>query len=38
MLIEIFRVDNGRLAEMWGLSQGLPVEEILRAGAANPTQ
>ena len=25
MLIEIFRVDNGRLAEMWGLGQGLPL-------------
>jgi predicted ester cyclase len=29
MLIEIFRVDNGRLAEMWGVGQGLPLE-ILR--------
>jgi hypothetical protein len=29
MLIEIFRVDSGRLAEMWGLGQGLPLE-ILR--------
>jgi predicted SnoaL-like aldol condensation-catalyzing enzyme len=26
MLIEIFRVDNGRLAEMWGVGQGLPLE------------
>jgi hypothetical protein len=30
MLIEIFRVDNGRLAEMWGLGQGLP-HDVLRA-------
>jgi hypothetical protein len=29
MLIEIFRVDGDRLAEMWGLGQGLPLE-ILR--------
>lgn len=29
MLIEIFRVEDGRLAEMWGLGQGLP-REILR--------
>ncbi|HEX6353833.1 ester cyclase [Actinophytocola sp.] len=26
MLIEIFRVDNGRLAEGWALGQGLPLE------------
>ena len=26
MLIEIFRADNGRLAEMWGIAQGLPLE------------
>jgi predicted SnoaL-like aldol condensation-catalyzing enzyme len=26
MLIEIFRVDDGRLAEMWGLGQGLPLD------------
>ncbi|MCC8247366.1 ester cyclase [Saccharothrix luteola] len=29
MLIEVFRVEDGRLAEMWGLGQGLP-REILR--------
>jgi hypothetical protein len=28
MLIEIFRVDNGRLAEMWGLGQGLPLDRL----------
>jgi hypothetical protein len=33
MLIEIFRVDNGRLAEMWGIGQGLP-HEILRTDDA----
>jgi predicted ester cyclase len=32
MLIEIFRAENGRLAEMWGLGQGLPLD-ILRADA-----
>jgi predicted ester cyclase len=26
MLIEIFRVDNGRIAEMWGVGQGLPLD------------
>lgn len=31
MLIEIFRVDNGRIAEMWGVGQGLPLEKF-RAG------
>jgi hypothetical protein len=29
MLMEIFRVDHGRLAEMWGLGRGLP-SEVLR--------
>jgi hypothetical protein len=24
MLFEIFRIDNGRLAEMWGASAGFP--------------
>jgi predicted SnoaL-like aldol condensation-catalyzing enzyme len=28
MLIEIFRVDDGRLAEMWGLSRGLSLETL----------
>jgi hypothetical protein len=28
MLIEIFRVDDGRLAEMWGLGRGLPLESL----------
>jgi hypothetical protein len=28
MLIEIFRVDGGRLAEMWGLGRGLPLERL----------
>jgi predicted ester cyclase len=28
MLIEIFRVHDGRLAEMWGLGQGLPLERL----------
>ena len=28
MLIEIFRVENGRLAEAWGLGQGAPVHVI----------
>lgn len=28
MLIEIFRVDNGRLAEAWGLGQGLPLDVL----------
>lgn len=32
MLIEIFRAENGRLAEMWGLGQGLPLD-VLRADA-----
>ncbi|TDV56294.1 ester cyclase [Actinophytocola oryzae] len=31
MLIEIFRVHDGRLAEMWGIGQGLPLE-VLAAG------
>jgi predicted ester cyclase len=31
MLIEIFRVEGGRLAEMWGLGQGLPLD-VLRTG------
>lgn len=30
MLIEIFRVENGRLAEMWGLGQGLPLDVLRR--------
>ena len=25
MLIEIFRIDDGRLAEMWGISTGFPL-------------
>jgi hypothetical protein len=29
MLIEIFRVENGRFAEAWGVGQGLPLEVIL---------
>lgn len=33
MLIEIFRVDNGQLAELWGLGQGLR-HEILRTDNA----
>lgn len=32
MLIEIFRAENGRLAEMWGLGQGLPLD-VLRTDA-----
>jgi hypothetical protein len=28
MLIEIFRVENGRIAEAWGLGQGAPVHVI----------
>lgn len=28
MLIEIFRVENGRFAEAWGVGQGLPLEVI----------
>ncbi|MEV8442334.1 nuclear transport factor 2 family protein [Actinosynnema sp. NPDC051121] len=32
MLIEIFRVDDGRLAEMWGLGQGLPHDILRTAG------
>ncbi|TCO54240.1 ester cyclase [Actinocrispum wychmicini] len=31
VMIEIFRVSDGRLAEMWGLAQGLPLD-VLRAG------
>lgn len=27
MLIEIFRIDGGRLAEMWGVSAGFPAAE-----------
>lgn len=34
MLIEIFRIDDGRLAEMWGVSTGFPSsaspEDLLR--------
>jgi SnoaL-like polyketide cyclase len=30
MLIEIFRVQNGRFAEAWGVGQGLPLD-VLRA-------
>ncbi|RLK58935.1 ester cyclase [Actinokineospora cianjurensis] len=29
MLIEIFRVEDGRFAEAWGVGQGLPLEVIL---------
>ncbi|SER26828.1 ester cyclase [Actinokineospora terrae] len=29
MLIEIFRVEDGRFAEAWGVDQGLPLEVIL---------
>lgn len=32
MLIEIFRVENGRLAEMWGVAQGLP-DDVVSAAA-----
>jgi predicted ester cyclase len=28
MLIEIFRVENGRFAEAWGVGQGLPLEVL----------
>jgi predicted SnoaL-like aldol condensation-catalyzing enzyme len=28
MLIEIFRIDNGRIAENWGLGQGLPLDVL----------
>ena len=28
MLLEIFRVENGRFAEMWGLGQGLPLDVL----------
>ncbi|MFL6143767.1 MAG: ester cyclase [Labedaea sp.] len=28
MLIEIFRIENDRLAEMWGVGQGLPLERL----------
>jgi predicted SnoaL-like aldol condensation-catalyzing enzyme len=33
MLMEIFRIDDGRLAEMWGISSGFPrsPEDILGA-------
>jgi predicted SnoaL-like aldol condensation-catalyzing enzyme len=38
MLIEIFRIDDGRLAEMWGISTGFPTsaspEELLRPTSA----
>lgn len=30
MLIEIFRVEGGRLVEAWGLGQGLPLEVLDR--------
>lgn len=28
MLIEIFRVENGKFAEAWGVGQGLPLEVL----------
>jgi predicted ester cyclase len=33
MLIEIFRIDNGRIAENWALGQGLPYSAETLAGA-----
>jgi hypothetical protein len=38
MLIEIFRIEDGRLAEMWGISSGFPTsaspEDLLRTTSA----
>lgn len=35
MIIEIFRIDNGRIAESWALGEGLPYSvDTLRGGEA----